>query len=65
MLTVQGKTVPGREWLIERYFVDQLQKENAQLIKKNRVLEGEPLVRYADPDTERRFRRAVRVQQQK
>lgn len=65
MLTVQGKTVPGREWLIERYFVDQLQKENSRLIKKNRVLEGEPLVRYADPDTERRFRRAVRVQQQK
>ncbi|MES2876734.1 MAG: mechanosensitive ion channel domain-containing protein [Patescibacteria group bacterium] len=65
MLTVQGKTVPGREWLIEKYFVSQLQKENGRLHKKNRVLEGEPLVRYADPETERRFRRAIRVQQQK
>lgn len=65
MVTVQGKTVPGREWLIENYFVNQLQKENGRLQKKNRVLEGDPIVRYADPDTERRFRRAVRVQQQK
>lgn len=65
MLTVQGKTVPGREWLIENYFVNQLQKEDARLQKKNRVLEGDPIVRYADPETERRFRRAVRIQQQK
>ncbi len=65
MLTVQGKTVPGREWLIENYFVDQLQKENARLSKKNRVLEGDPIVRYADPEAERRFRRAIRVHQQK
>ncbi len=65
MVTVQGKTVPGREWLIEKYFVDQLLKENGKLLKKNRVLEGDPIVRYADPDTERRFRRAIRVQQQK
>ncbi|MGB3946332.1 MAG: mechanosensitive ion channel domain-containing protein [Candidatus Saccharimonadales bacterium] len=65
MLTVQGKTVPGREWLIENYFVNQLQKENLRLLKKNRVLEGDPIVRFADPETERRFRRAVRIQQQK
>ena len=65
MLTVQGKTVPGREWLIENYFVTQLQKENDRLAKSKRVFEGDPIVRYADPETERRFRRAVRVQQQK
>ena len=65
MMTVQGKTVPGREWLIETYFVNLLQKENGRLLKKNRVLEGEPIIRFADPETERRFRRAVRVQQQK
>lgn len=65
MVTVQGNTVPGREWLIENYFVSQLQKENSRLLKKNRVLEGDPIVRYADPETERRFRRAVRVQHQK
>lgn len=65
MVTVQGKTVPGREWLIENYFVNQLKKENGRLLKKNRVLEGDPIVRYADPETERRFRRAIRIQQQK
>lgn len=65
MLTIQGNTVPGREWLIENYFVNQLQKEDARLQKKNRILEGDPIVRHADPETERRFRRAVRIQQQK
>ncbi|HRJ06397.1 MAG TPA: mechanosensitive ion channel [Candidatus Saccharibacteria bacterium] len=65
MMTVQGKTVPGREWLIENYFVSELQKENARVQKKNRALASDPIVRYADPDTERRFRRAVRVQQSK
>ncbi|MBC7512385.1 mechanosensitive ion channel [Candidatus Saccharibacteria bacterium] len=65
VMTVEGKTVPGREWLIETYFLNQLLKENGKLVKSNRVLEGDPIVRYADPDTERRFRRAIRVQQQK
>ena len=65
MMTVQGKTVPSREWLIERYFVSTLEKDNSKMLKKNRPLAAEPLVRYADPDTERKFRRAVRVQQNK
>ncbi len=65
MMTVQGKTVPGREWLIENYFVSELQKENSRVQKKNRAMVSDPIVRYADPVTERRFRRAVRVQQQK
>jgi len=65
MITVQGKTVPGREWLIERYFISALEKDNSKMLKKNRPLAADPLVRYADPDTERKFRRAVRVQQNK
>lgn len=65
MITIQGKTVPGREWLIERYFVATLEKDNSKILKKNRPLAADPLVRYADPDTERKFRRAVRVQQNK
>lgn len=65
MMTVQGKTVPGREWLIEKYFISTLEKDNSKILKKDRPLAAEPLVRYADPDTERKFRRAVRVQQNK
>jgi small-conductance mechanosensitive channel len=65
VLTIQGKTVPGREWLIENYFVNTLEKENQKLPSKNRALAGDTIVRYADPVTERRFRRAVRVQQSK
>jgi small-conductance mechanosensitive channel len=65
VLTIQGKTVPGREWLIENYFVNTLEKENQKLPAKNRALAGDTIVRYADPVTERRFRRAVRLQQSK
>lgn len=65
MMTVQGKTVPGREWLIEKYFISTLEKDNSKILKKDRPLAAEPLVRYADPDTERKFRRAVRIQQNK
>lgn len=65
MMTVQGKTIPGREWLIERYFVSTLEKDNSKNSKKDRPLAAEPIVRYADPDAERKFRRAVRVQQNK
>lgn len=62
MMTVQGKTIPGREWLIERYFINTLEKDNLKMLKKNRPLEAEPMVRHSDPDTERKFRRAVRIQ---
>lgn len=65
MITVQGKTIPGREWLIENYFVKALSTQNSKILKKNRPMVGDPIVRYADPVTERRFRRAVRLQQQK
>ncbi|AHB42591.1 hypothetical protein RAAC3_TM7C00001G0751 [Candidatus Saccharibacteria bacterium RAAC3_TM7_1] len=65
MITIEGHTVPGREWLIENYFVSALQKANRSAQKKNRALVSDPIVRYADPATERRFRRAVRIQKQK
>lgn len=62
MITVQGKTIPGREWLIENYFIKALENENRRVLKKDRPMVGDPIVRHADPDTERRFRRAVRLQ---
>ncbi|HEU5122165.1 MAG TPA: mechanosensitive ion channel family protein [Candidatus Saccharimonadales bacterium] len=60
-LTFMGQTAPGREWLIENFFVEALKTAD----KRNPnfgILYG-PLVRYADAEAERRFRRAVRVQQ--
>ncbi|MBC7546223.1 mechanosensitive ion channel family protein [Candidatus Saccharibacteria bacterium] len=58
-IEVIGQTPPGREWLIEDFFVSALQA----IDEKNKVpvLVHKPLVRHADPDAERNFKRAVRV----
>lgn len=60
LLTIVGKTPPGREWLMEDYFVESLKDLNKNASKKP-VMVRKPLVRYADPAAERSFRRAVRV----
>lgn len=58
LLTVEGKTAPGREWLMEKYFAESLQELDDQA--STSVLIRKPIVRYADPAAERSFRRAVR-----
>jgi hypothetical protein len=60
-LTIMGQTAPGREWLINDFFVEALKTADKRDPSFG-ILYG-PLVRYADEDAERRFRRAVRVQQ--
>lgn len=59
-MTIIGQTAPGREWLIENFFVDAL-KAADKTDKSYSIIYG-PLVRYADEAAESRFRRAVRVQ---
>lgn len=60
-MTVMGQTAPGREWLIENFFVEALEATDKRNPNFN-IVYG-PLVRYADEAAEKRFRRAVRVQQ--
>lgn len=57
VMTVIGQTPPGREWLMEEYFVDTLNDLNEKRDKQ--VMSRRPLVRYADPAADRSFRRAV------
>ena len=59
-MTIIGQTAPGREWLIENFFVDAL-KAADKTDKTYSIIYG-PLMRYADEAAESRFRRAVRVQ---
>lgn len=59
LLTIVGKTPPGREWLMEDYFVDSIKDLNKNLGDEP-VMVRKPLVRFADPAAERSFRRAVR-----
>lgn len=54
-ITIMGKTLPGREWLIEKYFIDALDKIEDSLMVQA------PITRYADPVAEKKFRRAVRI----
>ncbi|HEX6257919.1 MAG TPA: mechanosensitive ion channel family protein [Candidatus Saccharimonadales bacterium] len=59
-IVVQGQTTPGREWLIEQYFIDAL-KECDDKQESRKVIIREPIVRYADPTAERKFKRAIRI----
>ena len=61
LITVVGQTPPGREWLIEDFFVESIKELDGKNAQK--VLVRKPLARYADPGAERSFKRAVRVAQ--
>lgn len=58
-IEVVGQTPPGREWLIDNFFVESVKKLDAQ--RKEPLLVQVPLVRNADPVADKNFRRAVRV----
>ena len=64
-IIVVGQTTPGREWLIEKYFVNALKEIDEDKKKADRLVIHEPIARYADPAADRRFKRAVRAHQEK
>ena len=60
LFTVVGETPPGREWLLENYFVDSI-RDLDERRRGIQTLVRPPIVRYADPAAERSFKRAVRM----
>lgn len=64
-ITVIGETTPGREWLMEQYFVNAINKIDEDAKKSDKILALEPIARYADPVADKRFKRAVRIAQSK
>lgn len=64
-ITVVGSMLPGREWLVERYFVNALKDIDEGVPKAERLIVHEPIARYADSEADRRFKRAVRVAKDK
>lgn len=60
LFTVVGQTAPGREWLMEDYFVESL-REIDERRKGPQTMIRPPIVRNADPEAERSFKRAVRM----
>src|SRR5690606_12385006 len=60
-ITVIGQTPPGREWLIDRYFIEALETIDDGKAAEERLFPLKPIVRYADPKADSRFRRAIRI----
>lgn len=63
-ITVYGKTPPGRDWLIEKHFINALSRANAAKSEDKRLLVDEPIAHWADDTAERRFSRAVHTSKQ-
>lgn len=64
-ITVVGSMLPGREWLVEKYFVNALKEIDEDKPRSERLIVHEPIPRYADSEADRRFKRAVRVNKDK
>jgi small conductance mechanosensitive channel len=63
-ITVLGQTAPGREWLIETFFVQAVINLDEGKKGSEKLLALPPMPRYADETAERQFKRAVRVKQE-
>lgn len=64
-ITIVGQTAPGREWLIENYFVNALKAIDEGKKKSEKLLVYEPIARFADPVADNQFKRAIRVKKEK
>lgn len=64
LFTVIAETAPGREWLMENYFVESL-RELDERRKGPQTMVRPPIVRFADPAAERSFKRAVKMARSK
>lgn len=61
-ITVIGYTAPGREWLVEKFFVNAIKEiDEGVRAKSKRVFIYEPIARFADPVAGKKFARAIRA----
>lgn len=61
--TVVAETPPGREWLMEDYFIASLLELDARR-RGPKTFVRPPIARYADAEAERSFKRAVRMKRE-
>lgn len=64
-IVVTGEVAPGRDWLIEKFFVNALKDIDEHRKDKAKLLAYEPIARFADPIADRKFKRAVTIHQKK
>lgn len=64
-ISVTGQMPPGREWLMEQFFIDSVKLLDEKLVSEKRFAKSalaRPMyARHADADAEKSFRRAVRT----
>lgn len=61
-IIVIGHTAPGREWLIDKFFVNAIKEVDEGVKQKSdRIFVYEPIARFADPVADKRFMRAIRA----
>lgn len=60
-IIVFGYTAPGREWLMEQVFVDTIKTADRKSHRSN-VIMYQPIVRLADAEAEKNFKRAIRFE---
>lgn len=61
--SVTAEMPPGREWLMEKYFIDSLQELDSRR-RGPKTLVRPPIARFADQAAERSFKRAVRMKRE-
>lgn len=65
-ISIIAQTLPGREWLIDKHFVESIEGiDRGVEDPSKRLIVRKPIARFADADAERKFRRAVRVSKTK
>lgn len=60
LITTVAEVPPGREWLMENFFIDSLVEIDGRR-KGPKTLVRPPIARFADAQAERSFRRAVKM----
>lgn len=64
-ITVVGQTAPGREWLIEKFFIDAVVALDEDKEPGERLLALPPISHNADETANKRLKRAVRIKRDK
>lgn len=63
-ITVVGQTPPGREWLVEKFFVDAVSALDDGKEPGDKLLALPPIPHDADETANKRFKRAVRIKRE-
>ncbi len=57
---IEARTAPGREWLIEQFFIDALKELDEGKKRTDKLFVYDPTARFADPTAEKKFMRSIR-----